>query len=76
MSEHDDARLEAAIDFIEKELKLNHEDIKITNTKLAPKPESKILWIETTESNVKKLYSRAAALKNKNVQLGAKGSTR
>ena len=66
---HNEARIDAAKEFIEIELKLDQNEINIENAKLAPKADSKILWINTTEHNVKKLYARAAAIKNKNIQL-------
>ena len=69
IAHHDGDRKEAGKDFLNKELKFKVDEINIVATKLAPKPESQILWIETSEANVKKIYSRAAALKNKNIRL-------
>ena len=63
------ARIDAAYDFLEIELKFDHDDIKVVNAEMCRNPYSGILWIEVTEGAVKKIFQRAAKYRRKNVQL-------
>jgi hypothetical protein len=68
-TEHDEARKDAVNEFLYEELKFKDNDIDIKSAKLAPKEASKIMWIETSEKEVKEIYKRAASVQNKSVQL-------
>lgn len=66
---NDDARLKAANDFIELELKMDPNCIRIVSTKKSPKS-SNILWINCAyEEDVLYLYARIAQLKLNSIRL-------
>ena len=66
---HGNTRKKAAEDYLENWLCFNHNDITIENTKMAKDPTTKIMWIQTTEANVNKIYRKAASVKNNKVRL-------
>ena len=63
------ARCEAAINFLHLELKFNKNDILVVDAYMARDPETKILWIETTELSVKKIFQKAARIRNRDVRI-------
>ena len=67
---YDVARHNAAIEYLEVELRFYPNEVQVNGTKVASNKESMILWIETTESNVRKIFSRVASLsKDKNLKI-------
>ena len=67
--EYSNERCEAAVAFLHKELSFGKNDIKIRDARMARDPGSMIMWIDTTEASVKRIYHRAAQIKNKDIQL-------
>ena len=53
-------RCEAALVFLNLELQFAKDDIKVITANMARHPSSMILWIETSEIEVRKIYQRAA----------------
>ena len=66
--EYRDARTRAAEYFLDRELKINLNEIGLVKTKLAVR--SQILWLELeSKETVKEIYTRAADIKNSEIKL-------
>ena len=63
------ARIEAAQDFLELELKFERYEIEIKETKMSKDGYRHIMWLTMTEELVKKIYQRAANIKSPRIQL-------
>ena len=63
------ARIDAAIDYLVKELKFKHSEIKIEGTKLAPSDKAHILWIECDENFIRSIRYKAGLVRNKKINL-------
>ena len=68
-SECDEARKQAAYDFLSKERKMDIRYIDIHNTKLAPSDKATILWIQTDEKNIKNIRYKSSIIQNRNINL-------
>lgn len=68
-NKYKDERKKAAALLFANELHFREDEIEILETKMANDPYSKVMWVTTRESNVKKIYRRAAQVRNPEVKL-------
>ena len=61
--------MSAAKEYLVKQLMFHEEKIQIKTIKMSPNLESKIMWIEIGELNVRRLFHRMKTLRNPVVQL-------
>ena len=61
--------MSAAKEYLVKQLMFHEEEIQIKTIKMSPNLESKIMWIEIGELNVRRLFHRMKTLRNPVVQL-------
>ena len=66
---YNEARKKAAALLFTNDLHFEENEIEILETKMASDPYSKIMWVTTREANVKKIYQRAAHVRNPDVKL-------
>ena len=66
---YSDMRILAAQEILRHALKIKEGTITIKNAKMSTSPGSKILWITTTEEEVKQMYVQAARRKSKEIRL-------
>ena len=68
-TKHDYARKMAAYDLLENDLKFKTNEIEISEVKMCHNFFEGILWITVNENNVRRIFSRASIIKNRNIRL-------
>ena len=66
---HINARNSAAEEFLTDQLKFHVNEILIRHIKMSQAEDSRIMWIDIGEQNVRRLFHRAASIRNPNVRL-------
>ena len=68
-SKYEEQRVDAAVEFLTKELKFGNDDVIIKEAKMSTKVDSNIMWVTMTEQKVKETFQRAARVKNSKIKL-------
>ena len=66
---HINSRCLAAQEYLTNQLRFHEEEIQIKHIKMSNSIESKIMWIDICENNVRKIFNRAASLRNPSISL-------
>ena len=68
-SNYEETRQKAADDYLHNWLCLRENEVKIESTKMSKDITTNIMWINTTEEDIKKIYRKAGQVKNSKVKL-------